>query len=103
MVYVRKNFRNFKVSGLTIDGKKVLSGVYKVCSSEGIDLFYILLELKNHNMVLDIVDFINCAIKNGQNKHTLFEKIRSSYYDVYGNDCEDLICKVEDYIENYVS
>lgn len=102
MVYTRKNFRNIKIVGQTTDGKKVLSGLYKVCSSEGIDLFYILIELKKHNMVLDIIDFINSAVENGQNKYTLLEKIKFSYYDAYGSECSELITKVENYIKDYV-
>lgn len=69
-----------KISGKTIDGKIVLSGVHDFCSTYGISLDDFYSSIRKE-YAIDWIDFIKSARKHGQNDRNTYAKISSLIRD----------------------
>ena len=91
--YIPKNFRSFKISGITINGQKVLAGWFSLINSEGISLDVVLQAIKLKGLTPDWISFINDAINFGWNPNSLLSKIEIATKDVYGEEYSNEILK----------
>lgn len=82
-----------EVSGKTVDGKLVISGVGKLCFTSGLPLEVALDRLKAEDWVMDWVDYITDALGDGHNPRTIRARIASAVGDVYGPVYRDEVMK----------
>lgn len=73
-----------KVAGKTEDGKLVMMGVGTLCFTAGVPLELILHHFKERNMVVDWVDYIQTALKDGHKPQTIMSRMEAALGDVYG-------------------
>lgn len=71
-------------SGVTTDGNKVVTGVFKLVGTHGTPLEMILDWFKYKGMVIDWVDYIADALKDGHKPETVKSRILAAVGDVYG-------------------
>lgn len=73
-----------KQNGVTTDGLSVMSGMFKYAGTHGIPLDFILMHLKKNNQVMDWIDYIKGALKDGHKPKNIKAKILSAVGDIYG-------------------
>lgn len=69
---------------ITTDGKDVVDGIFTFVGTHGIPLEVVLANLKEANIVIDWMDYIRAARKDGHNLDTIYNKISMAIGDVYG-------------------
>ena len=74
------------MSGITDDGRQVVSGVFELISTHGIPLDVVLEILDRHGMIVDWLEFYRRSLDEGWNPTTTFNKIEASVLDIYGKD-----------------
>jgi hypothetical protein len=80
------------VSGVTSDGSRVISGVFKLVESQGIPLDLLLDHFRKNNLIVDWVDFYNTARTFNWNIRTIMARIEESVTIAYGRDyCSNLM------------
>lgn len=72
------------ISGKTTCGKTVVAGCHVFVGTYGVPLEVVLHVFKEKNLVVDWVDFISNAVKEGAKLKGLKSKILSAIGDVYG-------------------
>lgn len=73
-----------KQSGVTVDGNPVVSNVFKLSGTLGIPLDLVLSKFKEGSIIIDWVDYIKCALKDGTNLQNIKARILAAIGDVYG-------------------
>lgn len=87
------------LSGKTLTGKSVLSGVGVLTGTYGVPLEIILSYFKRKKLVVDWLDYIQCTLQEGHNPKTIKARIRSAAGDVYGPEYKDQVMqRVDTYI-----
>lgn len=71
-------------TGITTDGKPVVAGVFKLMSTHGLPLEFILEELKRRGLVTDWVDFVVKARADGWKDRTIVSRVEAAVGDVFG-------------------
>ena len=91
------------VVGKTDDGKLVVQGVFKITTSIlGLPLEYVLLILKENNMIVDWIDFYKESVQNKWKSKTLITKIEASIIEIYDKKyCNEVMKRLLFYIDNY--
>ena len=84
------------VVGETVDGKEVIKGLFLVHSSlTGLPLEDCLKFLKEQNMVVDWIDFIEDSIKYEWKMKTTLIRIETSVTEVYGKEyCQEVMKRI---------
>lgn len=72
-------------SGITIDGKPVLSGVFDLVGTVGLPLDIVICELIDRGAVIDMMDFIRDARRDGWKNRTIISRFCDT---PLGNDAE---------------
>lgn len=75
---------DFKPSGKTIDGKDVFTGCFKFVGTYGLPLEFVIEQLNSRDIIIDWVDYILCALKDGHKKRTIRGRIFEAITDVFG-------------------
>lgn len=75
-----------KQSGVTPEGHKVISGVFSLVGTHGLPLELILEDFKEKNRVVDWIDYIRSALKDGGKISNIKARIIAAVGDVYGAD-----------------
>ncbi len=78
---------------LTIENKPVMDGMFTYYGTHGIPLENILYWLKTNDAVMDWVDYIKDAIKDGHNPRTIASKIDAAVSEIYGRVYADEVNK----------
>ena len=73
-----------KAAGKTDEGKLVMSGVGTLCFTAGVPLELILHHFREHNLVVDWLDYIQTALKDGHKPNTIQSRMEAALGDVYG-------------------
>jgi len=81
------------IAGKTTDGKDVTSGNFSLVGSHGLPLELVLMFMKEKELVIDWLDYINGALKDGANIETVKARISSAVADVYGPKYRDEVMK----------
>ena len=84
----------FHKTGITEDGKSVVSGTFDVVDTHGIPLSVILDYLETNNMVIDWINFYESACSRNWKTKTIFQRITEGLRDTN---------KDKQYIERVVS
>ena len=72
------------IVGKTEDGKTVVSDVFKFVDTYGLPLDYLLLYLDDQNMVMDWLDFMLAAYKQGWSIKTIHARCIGGVQDAFG-------------------
>lgn len=75
-----------KQSGQTLEGQLVMADVFNLVGTHGTPLEIILNYMKDRDMVVDWIDYIASAQKDGHNSSTIKSRIMAAVGDVYGSD-----------------
>lgn len=73
-----------KQSGVTVDGKIVVSDTFKFVGTHGLPLDVLLHVLKDKGLVIDWLDFIQDARRDGWKDRTIRARILAAVADVFG-------------------
>ena len=82
----KKKTSSLSLSGTTVDGKPVMSGVYNFHQSLGFPLELTFLELKDASFVPDWLDFYRLATDNGMGHDRIISKIVDEAGSVWGSE-----------------
>lgn len=74
-----------KKSGLTLDRKAVYTGVFKLIGTHGIPLEIILHKFQSDGILIDWVDYVKDALRDGHKPNTIKSRILSAIGDIYGH------------------
>lgn len=80
-------------SGKTDDGKPVFAGVGTLCFTRGVPLELVLHEFKTKGYVVDWLDYIQTAIKDGHNPRTIQARMEAALGDVMGKAYKEEVMK----------
>lgn len=69
----------------------MVAGVYGVVSTHGIPLEVVLEVFKSQGRVMDVVDYVLNALREGYNAQSLKTKLIAAYGDVYGSKWREAI------------
>lgn len=72
------------VSGKTEDGLLVMAGVGTMCFTGGVPLELILHSFKEKGLVVDWIDYIKTALKDGHKPQTIQSRMEAALGDIYG-------------------
>jgi alanyl-tRNA synthetase len=78
-------------TGLTLDGKPVLSGVYQFHETHGLPLDIIFSLFEERNWVPDWIDFYNSALKAGMKHKRILSKLSEALTDSFGKEWEQVV------------
>lgn len=79
--------------GTTPEGKDVVQGAFYFVETHGLPLDVVIGHLDSKNMIIDWIDFYECALENNWNVKTIFSKIEMALLDVHGRDYADNVIK----------
>lgn len=82
-----------KVAGKTDEGKLVMSGVGVLCFTQGVPLELILHHFREHNLVVDWLDYIQTALKDGHKPQTIQSRMEAALGDVMGKAYTEEVMK----------
>ena len=83
-------------SEYTEDGKPVVNGVYYLVGSHGVPLELVLMFFKQEGFVVNWVNYIDHALKDGANVCSIRSKIEAAVSDVYGkNYCAEVLKRMD--------
>lgn len=88
--------RIMRQSGITTEGLRVFKGVFALVGTHGIHLEVILHQFKDTGRVVDWIDYIKGALKDGHNPRTIRARVLSAVGDAYGT----IYCKEIEYRVN---
>lgn len=74
-----------EIAGKTTDGKLVVSGVGAFCFTHGIPLEIVLDDFRSRNLVVDWMEYLMTALKDGHNPKTIRSRIDSAVSDIHGH------------------
>jgi hypothetical protein len=95
----KKKQIDIQVTGITPEGVKSITGVFKMVDTYGIPLDTILDVLKSQNMMPDWIDFYDQAIKVGWKSTGVISKLSEVVMDVYGQEFHDgWLARLQEYI-----
>ena len=77
---MKKKIR-FDISGKTVDGKLVVSGLFKIVETYGIPLTDALIVLKESDLVVDWIDYYESAVKSGMKSDRILERLKYNIGD----------------------
>jgi alanyl-tRNA synthetase len=83
-----------RIVGKTLDGKLVLSGVFKIYETEGIPLDIIFENLLEKDSIPSWTHFFNEAINANMKKDHILALLESTISDVYGIEFKNNIISV---------
>ncbi len=93
-----EKFKNFhgdcafdRQTGITFDGKPVLSGVFQFHETHGLPLNIILSIFQEKNWMPDWIDFYNSATKAGMKHKRILSKLSEAIVDSFGKEWEKAI------------
>lgn len=86
------------ISGITQDGKYVISGVHKLVGTYGLPLEDVLIYFTNKNYVIDWLDYILSASKEGASNKTIKSKLLAAASEIYRGDDIINFTKIMDYM-----
>lgn len=69
---------------MTVDGKRVIKGGFKLVNEAGIPMEMLLETLKEQNLVLDWEDFCREALNAEWRIKTIISKMEEAILDIYG-------------------
>lgn len=69
----------------------VVGGAFSAVGTHGLPLEVVLMFFKDNNWVVDWVDYVNGALKDGHNLSTVRSRIFSAVGDVYGPKYRDAV------------
>lgn len=72
------------LAGKTDDGKPVYAGVGMMCFTGGVPLELILHKFKEDGAVVDWLDYIKTALKDGHKPQTIQSRMEAALGDIYG-------------------
>lgn len=75
-----------KYSGHTVDGHTVLSDMFSFYGTHGVSLENILHYMKQNSLVMDWMNYIDGARKDGHKSRTIKARILSAVSEVYGKE-----------------
>lgn len=78
-------------NGYTEDGRMVIGGVFRLYGTNGLPLEIILQMFQAREWVVDWVDYINDAQKDGHKLKTIVSRIEAAADDIYGPDHAEAI------------
>lgn len=81
------------IIGKTPDGQLVVTGVYEFHETYGMPLEFLFAYLKDHNLIVDWIDFYRWGRKNNMSHDRILSKIRDPIEDSYGSECANQVCK----------
>lgn len=94
---IRKHILDF--SKKTIDGKTIVSGIGKFTDSIGYPLSFLIDDLKEKNMVVDWIDYIEYSIEKKWGLNSTLLKIEESLIDSYGREYSNTVLeKINTYL-----
>lgn len=73
-----------KIVGKTEDGKTVVSDVFPYVDTYGLPIDHLLRSLDEHNLVMDWLDFMLAAAKQGWSMKTIHSRCVGGVSDAYG-------------------
>ncbi len=89
---------NFKVSSVTVDGKKVLDGCFKLFDTHGLPLDTILELCIEYNMIPNWIDFYDDALNSGWSEETLCNRLETALIDIHGIEyCNEIMDRLKIY------
>jgi len=74
----------FRIVGITLEGKRVVGGVFPALDRHGLPLLIIVERLQDANCLLDWTDLFLSALQAGWNPSTMLARIEETLLDVYG-------------------
>src|SRR5262245_37163083 len=84
MTESEKGANFIRVTGETVDGAPVLSGIGTLSTTYGLSLEAALRWLKDRGLVLDWIDYITTCLKDGHRPQTIKSRMLAAVGDVYG-------------------
>lgn len=85
-------------SGITVNSELVVAGAFAFVGTHGLPLDFLLHVLKTHGMVVDWLDFIQDARRDGWKDRTIRARILAAVADVFGpvylKDFDDTFSKI---------
>ncbi len=79
-----------KVSGYH-DSKIVFSGIFKFTETTGLPLTDVLESIKNHDVLIDWLDYYKMALNAGLKKKRIFSRISEALVDVHGVEYKNVV------------
>jgi hypothetical protein len=79
------------IVGQTENGKRVVSGVFKLFDTHGLPLDIIFKMCYDYDLVVDIPELCSSAFAGGWTKKTLINRLRPALVDIYGKDYADTV------------
>ena len=80
-----------RVTGVTIDGMRVVSGTFKMADTHGLPLWLQIKRLKGSGMIPDWVDYMDSALSAGWKPKTIVSRLADSLFGVYPDDMAGVI------------
>jgi len=89
------------VVGQTVDGKKVVQGLFLLSTSvTGLPLEDCLEILKKNDLIVDWIDFIKDSIKYEWKMERTLIRIEISVEEVYGKEyCKEVMRRIEEWVQ----
>lgn len=87
-----------KQSGITVDNIPTFKSMFKYVGTHGIPLEIVLMFMQKHNMVMDWMEYIKDALKDGHKPRTIRARIISAVGEIYGPIYRDEVTKRLDLI-----
>lgn len=81
------------VSGKTINDRLVVAGVGEMCFTAGVPLELILHVFKDKALVVDWIDYINTALRDGHKPNNIRSRIEAAVTDVHNKDYSNEVMK----------
>jgi hypothetical protein len=78
-------------SGITTEGKRVVSGLYKLYETIGLPLDIILSVFHQKDWIPDWINFYCAALSAGMRHTRIISKLQEAISDVYGSEWSDII------------
>jgi alanyl-tRNA synthetase len=79
--------------GETSDGKKVISGVFRLFETHGLPLSDILSILKQRDYIIDWFDFYQDALSAGMKHDSVIAKLNEAINDSYGTEFKNTVIR----------
>ena len=84
---------------MTVDGHRVLCGIFRFCETVGLPLVVVLDYLKKKGDVVDWVDYLETGFKRGMKPERLIGRVGGDIHDSYGPEYRDVVLqKIEFYM-----
>ena len=93
-----------KIVGKTEDGKTVVSDVFRFVDTHGLPIDHLLHKLDEHNLVMDWLDFMYAAYKQGWAIKTIHSRCVGGVSDAYGNSvkAKEIIRRIDAALEPFL-